>query len=466
MKLFQQLLVAPAALGLMAPMAVNAAELNINEVSDYSASSADVQSISNFSDVYPTDWAFKALTDLAERHGCAAATPTGSITRYEAAALLNKCLGNVAQVTSEERRLLNEFGPELAVIKGRIDGLESRVGEFEAGAFSSTTKMSGDATFLVGSVSGAGLASGAESALESTYKWTMKLKTSYTGDDLLYAKIETGNADSSSFNDLGDYETGSSALDIEELHYTFPVGDFTVTAGPMSVDVTQSLGATTSVYDAPILDVMSFSGNPAIFDAVDGAGAGISYSNGNGWSYGFGAVADSAADATKGAFTKEGTDAVAAQIGYESDNWGAAFTYADGDTWDGISIAGYYQPSDTGVVPSISAGYGTKNLETKTSSDTTAGTQGTDDGSTWMVGLQWDEVGPGTLGAAYGTAVEHYDINSYPDKDQMAYEIWYSYPISDNVTITPGIYVVEQYSPTATDLDDKTGFVVKTTFKF
>ena len=35
MKLFQQLLVAPAALGLLAPVAANAAELNINGVSDY-----------------------------------------------------------------------------------------------------------------------------------------------------------------------------------------------------------------------------------------------------------------------------------------------------------------------------------------------------------------------------------------------------------------------------------------------
>ena len=128
MKLFQQLLVAPAALGLMAPVAATAAELNINDVSEYSNPS-EVQSINQFSDVYPTDWAYQALTNLAERHGCVAASPNGSITRYEAAALLNKCLGNVAQVNAEERRLLNEFGPELAVIKGRIDGLESRVGE-------------------------------------------------------------------------------------------------------------------------------------------------------------------------------------------------------------------------------------------------------------------------------------------------------------------------------------------------
>ena len=57
MKLFQQLLVAPAALGLLAPMAANATELNINGVSDYAESGEQVTSITQFSDVYPTDWA-------------------------------------------------------------------------------------------------------------------------------------------------------------------------------------------------------------------------------------------------------------------------------------------------------------------------------------------------------------------------------------------------------------------------
>ena len=89
MKLFQQLLEAPAALGLMAPIAATAAELNVNGVSEYS-NSGEIQSISQFSDVYPTDWAYQALTNLAERHGCVASAPNGSMTRYEAAALLNK----------------------------------------------------------------------------------------------------------------------------------------------------------------------------------------------------------------------------------------------------------------------------------------------------------------------------------------------------------------------------------------
>ena len=83
MKLFQQLLVAPAALGLMAPLAVvsspaaNAAELNINGVSDYAATASgnsldQVTSVTQFSDVYPTDWAYQALANLVETYGCVA----------------------------------------------------------------------------------------------------------------------------------------------------------------------------------------------------------------------------------------------------------------------------------------------------------------------------------------------------------------------------------------------------------
>ena len=60
MKFFQQLLVAPAALGLLASGA-NAAELNINGVSDYAASADQVTSVTQFSDVYPTDWAYHCL---------------------------------------------------------------------------------------------------------------------------------------------------------------------------------------------------------------------------------------------------------------------------------------------------------------------------------------------------------------------------------------------------------------------
>ena len=47
MKLFKSLLIAPATLGLLAPMSVTANEFDLNEVSGYS-SSEEVQNISEF----------------------------------------------------------------------------------------------------------------------------------------------------------------------------------------------------------------------------------------------------------------------------------------------------------------------------------------------------------------------------------------------------------------------------------
>ena len=155
MKLFKQLLVAPAALGLMVPAAAVATEVNVAGVSDYasvsntSAALEQVTSITQFSDVYPTDWAYQALSNLIERYGCVAGYPNGTyrgnraMTRFEAAALLNACLDRVTEVTDELKRLMKEFEKELAIVKGRVDGLEARVGELEATQFSTTTKMSG-----------------------------------------------------------------------------------------------------------------------------------------------------------------------------------------------------------------------------------------------------------------------------------------------------------------------------------
>ena len=110
MKLFKQLLVAPAALGLLAPVAAGATEVNVAGVADYASSSSgnsleQVTSITQFSDVYPTDWAYQALSNLIERYGCVAGYPNGTyrgnraMTRFEAAALLNACLDRVTEVT-------------------------------------------------------------------------------------------------------------------------------------------------------------------------------------------------------------------------------------------------------------------------------------------------------------------------------------------------------------------------------
>lgn len=86
-------------------------------IPNYDNAIAQVTSVSQLSDVQPTDWAFQALQSLVERYGCIAGYPNGTfrgnraLTRYEFAAGLNACLDRVneliATVTSakgNERR--------------------------------------------------------------------------------------------------------------------------------------------------------------------------------------------------------------------------------------------------------------------------------------------------------------------------------------------------------------------------
>ena len=168
MNAFRKLLLAPVVLGLAAPVAAQAQSIDMGNVNRYTqqqdtdrmraleAQMGQVTSVSQFSDVYPTDWAYQALANLVETYGCVAGYPDGTfkgniaLTRYEAAALLNACLDRVTEITEELKRLMKEFEKELVVLKARVDGLEAQTAELAATQFSTTTKLSGVAFFWLG----------------------------------------------------------------------------------------------------------------------------------------------------------------------------------------------------------------------------------------------------------------------------------------------------------------------------
>jgi len=132
-----------------------------------------VTSVSQLSDVQPTDWAFGALQSLVERYGCIPGYPNGTfrgnraMTRYEFAAGLNACLDRVqeliatstADIVKKEdletlQRLQQEYADGLTELRGRVDPLEARIAVVESQQFSTTTKLTGDAIFSVAGVFG------------------------------------------------------------------------------------------------------------------------------------------------------------------------------------------------------------------------------------------------------------------------------------------------------------------------
>ncbi|MDP5122482.1 MAG: iron uptake porin, partial [Cyanobium sp. MAG_04] len=245
-----------------------------------------VTSVTQFSDVQPTDWAYQALSNLVEKYGCVAGYPNGTykggqaMTRYEAAALLNACLDRVTEVTDELQRLMNEFKTELAALTGRVTGLENKVGSLEAQQFSTTTKLSGLASFVVGGVSN----NPAGEQVTFNYDLQLNLDTSFSGKDLLRTVLRAGNFDGdrnafggglSTLEIAFQEEGGPDRVVVDRLFYQFPIGSqFTATFGGR-VEQIDMLALWPSAYPGDtIVTALALNGAPLAYNTNLGPGLG------------------------------------------------------------------------------------------------------------------------------------------------------------------------------------------------
>ncbi|PPS45158.1 iron uptake porin [Chroococcidiopsis sp. TS-821] len=213
---------------------------------------AQVTSVSQLSDVQPTDWAFQALQSLVERYGCIAGYPDGTyrgnraLTRFEFAAGLNACLDRVNeliatatadQVTREDlatlQRLQEEFAAEIATLRGRVDALEAQTAELEANQFSTTTVLNGEVIFGISDVFGDSAVGGADLEYNTVVGARARLNfdTSFTGKDRLRTRLQAANLDNNSdetgtaMTRLGfDTNTGND-VEIDDFYYRFPIGN-------------------------------------------------------------------------------------------------------------------------------------------------------------------------------------------------------------------------------------------------
>ena len=217
---------------------------------------AQVTSVSQLSDVQPTDWAFQALQSLVERYGCIAGYPDGTyrgnraLTRYEFAAGLNACLDRVNELIATAtadlvrredlatlQRLQEEFSAELATLRGRVDAVEAQTAEIESNQFSTTTKLNGEVVAAVSDAFGDSRAANTEAgrtSLDDNTNTTLSTRarlnfdTSFTGRDLLRTRIQAANIANfntgTSMTRLGFDTNTNSQFEIDDLFYRFPVG--------------------------------------------------------------------------------------------------------------------------------------------------------------------------------------------------------------------------------------------------
>ena len=389
MKLFKSLLVAPAALGLMSPLAVTASEANLNDISNYS----HVDSI----------------------------------------------------------EFANSFGKDEVNDNQLIAGGEGLVSDSYDGGFSSTTTASFSTDFYLGSVDGGTAAT--NYPIMATYGFQIDLNTSFTGEDSLDISLDAGNTTASTLS-VTEFDGNATVdrVEVDGVSYTFPLGGATVFVADNGD--ASALFTTACTYGGPT-NTLDDCGNVNAGPTLGGVAFGSSYDFGNGFAAAVGYQATNGQE-NLGIMTQESKDSYAINGSYTGSNYGLSITYSsveDGilstskeDTYTALNA--YYTPDSEGM-PSVSVGYEMGDDASKTTLDEV---------TSFFVGLQWDEVGPGSLGAAAG-----HSSTAEGTEEAYMYEVYYSYPVNDGMTITPVIYTKENITA---GVDDTTGFLVKTSFSF
>ena len=334
---------------------------------------------------------------------------------------------------------------------------------------------------VLGGASEGGNASGIEGANEQvtfSYDVRLILDTSFTGKDLLRTVLRSGNFANSVFGNgntglevafqeayLGD---GVDVVGINRLFYQFPIGESVTATFGAKVRQDDMLAMWPSVYPADsVLDLFTYGGAGGTYTLNLGAGAGLWYKK-DAFSLSANFVSNEAAAENSNA----GVDDLytfTAQAGYAGTNWGVALAYTYADfaglyaSNGGLSV--YWQPSEAGFMPSISTGvgFGTANIADA------------DDNYSWFVGLQWSDVGMkgNALGMAIGTSGQTQlggpttrGIVTDNGESNLAYELWYKFQVTDNISVTPAFFWIENAASATTSGDDTYGALVKTTFKF
>jgi hypothetical protein len=327
---------------------------------------AQVTSVSQLSDVQPTDWAFQALQSLVERYGCIAGYPNSTyrgnraMTRYEFAAGLNACLQRVNELIATStndlvkkqdlatlQKLQEEFTAELATLRGRVDALETRSAELEQHQFSTTTKLNGEAIFAVAGVVSGDNARGGKINRNPILGDRVRLNfdSSFTGKDLLRTRLQATNLNAFSANSTftpegdfrfagGTFDNGNNnAVGIDALLYQFPLTQKT------NVVVEANAGAADDFTNTvnPYLDGDGGSGalshfgtrNP-IYYLVNGAGLGIQHQFSKNLELSLGYLANDPANAQNGSGLFNGAYGAIAQLTVKpTDKFTLGLTYVN-----------------------------------------------------------------------------------------------------------------------------------------
>ena len=290
------------------------------------------------------------------------------------------------------------------------------------GGFSETTTASFSVDTVLGAIDGS--ASGEETGLD--FQFNIGLSTSFTGEDSLDIAIDSGSGTASAIGTTMGFDSGTT-LRVDGVTYSFPVGGATMVVGDATDISTTFTGACVySAFTDYTPDDCGTGNSLGVGGSAVTASIGYAFDNGFSLAGGFSSPEDE--------ILGDAADIYGLNAAYSADSYGLAVAYVTDDggasaettTW---GFQGYY----TFDLASLSVGY-----ETQESGGT--------DSDGYFVGLTFPEVGPGSVNVAAATTTLFDDATD----ETLVYEASYSYPVNDAMTITPGVFIVE-------DTTDDTG---------
>jgi hypothetical protein len=488
-----------------------------------SRTAQNVTSVSQLSDVRPTDWAFTALQSLVERYGCIAGYPDRTyrgqraLSRFEFAAGLNACLDKINEIISAGladkvskedlaavQKLQEEFAAELATLRGRVDALEAKTTKLEAQQFSTTTKLNGEVIFAVAAASDGSAPTDKANTIFG-YRARLNFDTSFTGKDQLRTRLQasslpgstfpaalaSGNSTRLSFDGFVNGGTTSGGFELGKLYYRFPVGDNArITLAPEAAidDVFDRLSPIENEGQAAISRFARYSpllrvGNPRSLAAVD-----FKVGQGNiQLFYG----ANNAADAvgtgggTSGLFGGSTTagiqlvwkpaEAFDLGIGY-TNSYLQTNNLGTGLNSDSIAAGLYGGPIRANTVAGNLVWRLSKNISFNTwgalvFADTVNGASASTTFTSWLAAFSFKELfsGSDSAGIIFGQPLYRSSVGGAASNAGLTtpyhLEGYYNFRVSKNISITPGVYFVFNPNSLGSNGTATVG-VVRTTFTF
>ncbi|MEH2250393.1 iron uptake porin [Nostoc sp.] len=481
---------------------------------------AQVTSVSQFSDVQPTDWAFQALQSLVERYGCIAGYPNSTyrgnraLTRYEFAAGLNACLDRVNELIATAtgdlvnkqdlatlQKLQEDFSAELATLRGRVDTVEARSAELEANQFSTTTKLNGEVVIAIADVISGNTVNGQKVNQNTVLadRVRLNLDTSFTGKDLLRTRLQATNLDpfsqTATFTPEGDFRfaggNNGNGVVIDALLYQFPLGSKTDIILEANAGAIDDFTNTVNPYldgDGGSGALSHFGTRNPIYYLVNGTGIGVKHQFSDQLELSFGYLSNDAANPQLGSGLFNGAYGAMGQLTVKPSKQitlGLTYINAYKNTFFANGSGGSNNANDNILQNASSNSYGIEASFQPSSKFLIGGWAGltkarvlsVGDADIWnyAVTLAFPDLGKtgNIAGIIVGmepkvTSVSNSLSNAGINKDpDTSYHIegFYQYKLSDNISITPGVIWLTGPDHN-NDNDDIVIGTVRTTFTF